>query len=221
VGAAAAASALVGPAAPSAHPSNPDAERVDGCKALLATLFSHEAELDVELSELEAAHKAAVERVKAKREAVRAEIKAAESALDAAVNAPVSGGRDPTESLPDELILMIMLMLPFATLWSGACKRVCRRWERLMESTPIVRRKREGRWAAYEEGVIKPQRLGGHKGFVCAIAVGLDGKVYSGSRDKTIRVWSGESGAHLQTLQGHTQWVSSLTAGLNGKIYSG
>ena len=30
-----------------------DAERIDGCKARLATLVSHEAELDVELSELE------------------------------------------------------------------------------------------------------------------------------------------------------------------------
>jgi hypothetical protein len=33
--------------------------------------------------------------------------------LKAAVYAPVS---DPTESLPDELIVMIVLMLPFATL---------------------------------------------------------------------------------------------------------
>jgi WD40 repeat protein len=200
----------VGPVTPSAHTTNPDAERVEGCKARLATLFSHEAELEVELSALEAA----VERVTAKRDAVRAEIKAAESELKAAVTAPVSGGRDPTESLPDELIVMIVLMLPFATLWSGACKRVCRRWNRLMESAPIVRRKREGRWAAYEAGVLKPQQLEGHAGYVWALAIGLDGKVYSGSRDKTIRVWSGESGAHLQTLQGHA-------VGLNGKIYSG
>jgi hypothetical protein len=193
----AAASASVWPAAPSAHVTNLDAERVEGCKARLATLFSHEAELDVELSELEAA----VERVKAKREGVRAEINAAEIELDAAVSAPVSGGRDPTESLPDELIVMIMLMLPFATLWSGACKRVCRRWNQLMESAPIVRRKREGRWAAYEEGVITPQEIEGHTGYVWALAIGLDGKVYSGSEDKAIRVWSGESGAHLQTLK--------------------
>jgi hypothetical protein len=149
---------------------NPDAERVEGVKARLATLFSHEAELGVEmralevqhaakLREIEAVHKAAVGRVTAKRDAVRAEINAAKIELEAAVNAPVSGGSDPTESLPDELIVMIMLMLPFVTLWSGACKRVCRRWEQLMESAPIVRRKREGRWAAYEAGVIKPRQL--------------------------------------------------------------
>jgi hypothetical protein len=196
---------------------NPDAEWVEGVKVRLATLFSHEAELDVELRDLQAA----VERVKAKRDAVRMEIRAAKSELDAAVNAPVSGGRDPTESLPDELIVMIMLMLPFATLWSGACKRVCRRWNQLMESAPIVRRKREGRWAAYEAGVIQPRRLEGHTANVCAIAVGLDGKVYSGSSDRTIMVWSGESGAHLQTLQGHTNDVRALAIGLDGKLYSG
>jgi hypothetical protein len=159
-----AAAALVGPAASSAHPSNPDAERVEGCKARLATLFSHEAELDVELCELEGAV------VNAKREAVRAEIKAAKSELEKAVNAPVSGGRDPTESLPDELIVMIMLMLPFATLWSGACKRVCRRWAHLMGSAPIVRLKHKELWAAYDAGVIRPQRFVSHSDGVSALA---------------------------------------------------
>jgi hypothetical protein len=191
----------------------------------VTALFSHEAELNVELSELEAAHKlawdATVERVTARRDAMRAELKAAKIELDAAANASVSGGRDPTESVPDELIVMIMLMLPFAALWRGACERVCRRWERLMESAPIVRRKRDGRWAAYEAGVIMPQKFEGRTDNVWALAVGLDGKVYSGSRDQTVRVWSSESGAHLQTLQGHTDDVSALAIGLNGKIYSG
>jgi WD40 repeat protein len=191
----------------------------------VTALFSHEAELDVELSELEVAHKlawdAAVGRVKARRKAVRAELKAANVELDAAVNAPVSGGRDPTEWLPDELIVMIMLMLPFVALWSGACERVCRRWNQLMESAPIVRRKREGRWAAYEAGVIMPQKIEGHTGTVWALAVGLDGKVYSGSDDRTIRVWSGESGAHLQTLQGHTNTICAIACGLNDRLFSG
>ena len=80
-----------------------------------------------------------------------------------------------------------------------------------MESASIVRRKRDGRWAAYETGVIKPRTLEGHTDTVFSLAVGLDGKVYSGSSDKTIMVWSGESGAHLQTLQGHTGHVYALT----------
>jgi WD40 repeat protein len=56
---------------------------------------------------------------------------------------------------------------------------------------------------------------------VCSRAVGLDGKVYSGSNDTTIRVWSGDDGTHLQTLVGHTRWVLALAVGLDGKIYSG
>jgi WD40 repeat protein len=214
-------------------------DRVCGVKGRLATLCTHEAELDVELSELdvqhaiklreleaarltlEAVHKEAVERVKAKRDVVRAETNAAECELDAAVNAPLSGGRDPTEWLPDELMLMVLERVPFATLWSGACERVCQRWARLMESASIVRHKRDGRWAAYEAGAIKPRTLEGHTNTVWALAVGVDGKIYSGAGDKTIRVWSGESGAHLQTLTVHTDGVTALTVGLDGNIYSG
>ena len=140
---------------------------------------------------LEAAHKEAVERVKAKRDALRAEIKAVKSELDAAVNAPVSGGCDPTEWLPDELMLIVLERVPFATLWSGACERVCQRWARLMESASIVRRKRDGRWAAYEAGVIKPRRLEGHRHHVRALAIGFDGKIYSPSwfgRGRVVRI---------------------------------
>ena len=36
--------------------------------------------------------------------------------------------------------------------------------------------------------------------YVAALAVGLNGKIYSGSADKTIRVWCGVDGTHLQTL---------------------
>jgi len=205
-----------------------NAERVEGVKRQLGTLLACDAELDVELRELEAAweraqkaHIAAVERVTAKREAVRKEIKAAESELDVAVNAPVSGGCDPTEWLPDELMWMVLERLPFVTLWSGACERVCQRWARLMESASLVRRKRDGRWAAYEAGTVKPRRLEGHTNTVNVLAIGLDGRVYSGSSDMTIRVWSGESGAHLQTLRGHTTSVRALAFGLDGTIYSG
>jgi hypothetical protein len=92
----------------------------------------------VELSELQTAKKRlAMKRVKAKREAVRAEIKAAQSELDAAGNAPVSGGRDPTEWLPDELMLMVLERVPFATMWSGACEGVCQMWARLTESVRL------------------------------------------------------------------------------------
>jgi WD40 repeat protein len=153
--------------------------------------------------------------------AVRAEMASARRELNALVKAPVSGGRDPFEWLPDELIVMIMLMLSFEVLWSGACERVCQRWARLMESAPVKRRKRDGRWAAYEAGLIEPRELDGHIDDVTSLAVGLDGKVYSGSNDTTIRVWSGDDGTHLQTIVGHTHYVCALAVGLDGKIYSG
>jgi WD40 repeat protein len=51
--------------------------------------------------------------------------------------------------------------------------------------------------------------------------VGLASKVYSGSDDKTIRVWSGDDGTHLQTLEGHTDGVRALAVGLDGKVFSG
>jgi hypothetical protein len=41
------------------------------------------------------------------------------------VNAPVSGGRDPFEWLPDELVVMIIEKMPFESVWrGGACERV-------------------------------------------------------------------------------------------------
>ena len=129
-----------GDAAAAATPAS-DLERVGDIKGRLNTLCTHETELDVELcarnvqlseqqavwERAQAAHLAAVEPVAAKREAVLAEIKVVKSELVAAINAPVSGGRDPTEWLPDELMLMVLERVPFATLWSGACERACQR----------------------------------------------------------------------------------------------
>jgi hypothetical protein len=163
----------------------------------------------------------AVRHLTAERETVRAEMALIENELDALINAPVSGGRDPFEWLPDELVVMVMLVVPFEVLWGGVCSRVCKRWARLLESAPVQRRKRDGRWAAYKAGVITPRELKGHTKSVNAIVVGLDGKVYSGSNDCTVRVWSGDSLAHVHTLVGHIYPVSALAVGLDGKIYSG
>jgi hypothetical protein len=224
----AAAAAL--PPTPAGSTSVP--EQIDGVKAHLIALHARDAELlavietmnavhDAEVERARAVRDAAIERARAEREAVRAEMASAESELGALVNAPVSGGRDPLEWLPDELIVMIMLMLPFEVLWSGVCERVCLQRARLMESMPVKRRKRNGRWAVYEAGLIKPRELEGHTGYVRALAVGLDGKVYSGSEDETIRGWSATDGTHLHTLVGHTGYVLALAVGLDSKVYSG
>jgi hypothetical protein len=192
-------------AAPPAAPSGSTyaLEEVEAIKARLAVLCAR--------------------RKKKPTKAERAVIARTRRELKAAVNTPVSGGRDPFDWLPDELLVMVLLMLPVATMWSGACERVCQRWARLMGSSPIKRRKHEERWAAYELGVIKPQELKGHRYDVAALAVGIDGKVYTGAQsgDSTIKVWSGEDGVFLQTLEGHSKDVCSLAVGLDGKIYSG
>jgi hypothetical protein len=155
----------------------PECVEVDGVKGRLSELRTREGELQ-----------STIDRLVAERDAVRAEVASAESELDALVNASVSRGRDPFEWLPDELLVMVLVMLPFATLCSGACERVCECWARLMESSPVKRRKQHVDWAAYEAGVIQPRSLEGYTTPVMSIAVGVDGKIYSGSMDRTIKV---------------------------------
>jgi WD40 repeat protein len=50
--------------------------------------------------------------------------------------------------------------------------------------------------------------------------VGVNGTVYSGSDDRTIRAWSGEDGTLLRTLHGHTYEVNSLGVGADGTLFS-
>jgi hypothetical protein len=237
------------------------AERVGDIKTLLQ-------ELDVEVRELQAA----VDYLSDKRGAMQTQIHTMKKELAATVDAPVSEDRDPTEWLPDELMLMVLGWLPSAVLWSGVCEHVCQRWERLMKSAPIVRAKGD-KWGAAARGDAMPrclepgpaadvdmrllaigldgraysgswsndprnavdnvvkvwcgvsgahlQTLHGHTRGVGALAVRLDGSIYSGSDDFTVRVWSGVSGEHLRTLEGHTGCVNALAVGLDGKIYSG
>jgi WD40 repeat protein len=57
-----------------------------------------------------------------------------------------------------------------------------------------------------------------------ALAVGPDGKVFSGSSDRTVRVWSGVNGAQLHTLKGGmgaVHCVCALALGRDGTMYSG
>ena len=68
---------------------------------------------------------AVIERATAEQQAVHAEMASVQDELNTLINAPVSGGRDPTLSLPDELLVMIFLMMPFEALWGGVCERAC------------------------------------------------------------------------------------------------
>lgn len=141
--------------------------------------------------------------------------------LDVAIAAPASGGHDPTLELPDELLIGILLVVPFAALWEGRCAQVCRRWRALVESGPLERRKQTGRWEAYAKEWIKPRTIGSHDAQVISLAVGPDGSLYSGSRDATVRVWGGPDLTHIRTLRGHTEGVCQLAVGPDGTVYSG
>ena len=46
-------------------------------------------------------------------------------------------------------------------------------------------------------------------GYVRSVAV-VEGRIYSGSMDKTIRVWDATTHAHLATLEGHTRKSASV-----------
>jgi hypothetical protein len=153
------------------------------------------------------------------REGVEAEVAEVEGELEAAVAAPANDGRDPTSWLPDELLIVILLLLPSETLWKGQCTAVCRRWRTLGESGPVQRRKRTGRWEAYAKGWIQPRMLEGHTNYICSLVAGLGDTIYSGSYDSTVRVWNEEK--EIQRLEGHTDMVYALAVGPDGTAYTG
>jgi WD40 repeat protein len=53
---------------------------------------------------------------------------------------------------------------------------------------------------------------------VRALAVAVDGTLFSGASDTTIRVWS--NGEHVRTLIGHTNEVTALAIGTRERLYS-
>ena len=61
--------------------------------------------------------------------------------------------------------------------------------------------------------------LNGHKDFILSIEVFPDGRIVTGSRDHTVRIWSA-TGEHLTTLQGRDEiWCVKLLP--NGDILTG
>jgi hypothetical protein len=147
-------------------------------------------------------------------------VDAAQDELAAAVCAPVGDGGDPTQWLPDELVIAILLLLPAEMLWRKTCSLVCRRWHGLDGSPPMQRLRRQIRWAAYERGVSKPVALQGHEGSIRGLVLGADGIIYSGSADFTVRRWSPEGVALTPSLLGHTDALFALAVSKT-KVYSG
>jgi WD40 repeat protein len=65
----------------------------------------------------------------------------------------------------------------------------------------------------------KIKSLKGHTRPVCSLIKLKDGKIVSGSWDKTIRVWKDDT--CVQTLEGHTNWVTTLLELADGRLASG
>jgi hypothetical protein len=188
-------------ASSSVPPATLASRRVDTPQAIAAQHHARDAKITEQ-----------TERDHRKQDEVRAALAEAEAELVLEVNAPVANGVDPTEWLPEELLMAILIQVVTA----GVCGLVCRRWHTACQDGRIKRRAWEGRWEGYSAGWRAPQELFTQSDLVCALAVGPDGTVYSGSLFKMVRAWSGTDGTLLRTLKGHTQAVQSLAVGADG-----
>jgi WD40 repeat protein len=63
--------------------------------------------------------------------------------------------------------------------------------------------------------------LEGHKSHVSCCSILPDGRIVSGSYDKTLKIWNTKTGKCEMTLKGHTDWVKCCSVLPDGSIISG
>ena len=182
--------------------------RICQIKTRLAQLHARDAEMDE-----------AIQRMQREKAEVATAIEQAEVELEAAVAAPVDGGEDPTSWLPDELMILILLQVVLFE-GCGAVSGVCRRWRRLSQDTAVRAAGWHGKWRLYAEGKLKPRVLRGY-GAIHALASSPDGsRIYGGSSDETIKVWSGTDGTLLRSLECSNR-ITSVAIGPDGTLCAG
>ena len=63
--------------------------------------------------------------------------------------------------------------------------------------------------------------LGGHTSSVAALRWGGEGLIYSGSHDRTVKVWRASDGALCRSLDGHAHWVNTLALSTDYALRTG
>ena len=141
--------------------------------------------------------------------------------LSKQVNAPLADGSDVTRRVADDVLELVLRRLTMSELFQAG--RVSRRWRMLVGRVSRMWAAMDVRYAKYAAGALEPRVLSGHAGSVHALVLSPDGqRLYTGSQDRTVRVWSTADGALLQTLQGHKSSVNALAVSADGqRLYSG
>ena len=63
--------------------------------------------------------------------------------------------------------------------------------------------------------------LGGHSASVSCIKWGGKGWLYSGSQDRTIRIWDVNTGKLLHILSGHAHWINTMSLSTDFALRTG
>lgn len=117
--------------------------------------------------------------------------------------------RDPHQLLPQLIGRMVGIRTAAAEYFVKEARRVVKRPALIPENSNLIL-----------PGV-ELSRLEGHTAAVLALAVLPDGRLVSGSKDNTIRLWDLQNGVEAACLKGHTGAVSVLALLPDGKLASG